>query len=594
MVKVGLRTKFLLSLLVVSSGLTCATLLIVRDNVKKQVRNEIINDLRNSVLTFQNVQRQRETTLTRSAELLANLPNVRALMTTRDEATIQDASKDPWRLSGGDVFVLADRTGKVAALHTTTPGLARSEVEEMLRHSAAEDSAGHWWYGSGHLYEVFLQPIYFGTPSDNSMLGVLAVGYEVDDRVAREVSRVTATQAAFRYGGNIVASTLSATQNAELVRVAPVPSAEPGEIKLGGEEFLATSVNLTPAGSSLVALTVLNSFDKATSFLNNLNQLLLGVGLLAVLAGSALVYVISLTFTRPLEGLVAGVRALEKGDYEFPLVIRSRDEVAEVTSAFRRMRLSLRDTQKQLLDSERLATIGRMAASISHDLRHPLAAVVANAEFLCETGMSNQEREELYQEIRTAVNEMTDLIDSLLEFSRNRENLRPVYGSVAESVRHAIESVRIHPQFDSIRIKVQSQGSNECWFDPKRLERALYNLLLNACEAVSKETGVVEVTIQRQPEMIEILVTDNGPGIPEPVREKLFQPFISYGKENGTGLGLTIVHKIVQDHGGTLVLENTSSLGTTFRVVLPVLFSRDEADAKPAAGVPLTPVRPRE
>ncbi len=99
-----LRTKFLLSLLVITAGLTSATLLIVRYNVEKQVRNSLQEDLRNSVNTYQSFEGQRQETLTRSAELLANLPNVRALMTTQDEATIQDASAEIWHQSGSDLL----------------------------------------------------------------------------------------------------------------------------------------------------------------------------------------------------------------------------------------------------------------------------------------------------------------------------------------------------------------------------------------------------------------------------------------------------------------------------------------------------------
>src|SRR5438477_12236888 len=123
MLKLRMRTKFLLSMLLISSGLTCTSLLLVRHSVQKQVRNEIFADLRNSVDTFQSFQSQREATLTRSAELLADLPNLRAFMTTQHEATIQDASTGLWRLAGRDLFALADRAGRLVALHLTTSGL---------------------------------------------------------------------------------------------------------------------------------------------------------------------------------------------------------------------------------------------------------------------------------------------------------------------------------------------------------------------------------------------------------------------------------------------------------------------------------------
>src|SRR5450631_3872949 len=98
MVKLRLRTKFLLSMLLISAGLTSGSLLLVRRTVQHQIKNEISADLQNSVTTFQNFQREREVTLSHSADLLADLPNLRALMTTQDEATIQDGSDSLWRL----------------------------------------------------------------------------------------------------------------------------------------------------------------------------------------------------------------------------------------------------------------------------------------------------------------------------------------------------------------------------------------------------------------------------------------------------------------------------------------------------------------
>ncbi|PYX04726.1 MAG: two-component sensor histidine kinase, partial [Acidobacteria bacterium] len=113
MLKLRLQTKFLLSMLLISAGLTCTSLLLVRRSVHKQVKKEILSDLQNSVSTFHNFQRERELNLSRSAELLADLPTLRALMTTQHEATIQDASAEQWRLAGSDLFVLADRAGRV-------------------------------------------------------------------------------------------------------------------------------------------------------------------------------------------------------------------------------------------------------------------------------------------------------------------------------------------------------------------------------------------------------------------------------------------------------------------------------------------------
>jgi signal transduction histidine kinase len=128
-----------------------------------------------------------------------------------------------------------------------------------------------------------------------------------------------------------------------------------------------------------------------------------------------------------------------------------------------------------------------------------------------------------------------------------------------------------------VRIRVSWEGTTEGWFDFKKLERALLNLLLNACEVVPTESGQIEVGLRRNGQNLEIRISDNGPGIAEAVRDKLFEPFVSYGKENGTGMGLTVVQKILQDHGGDVVVEQSSPEGTTFRISVPLNPSSENA-----------------
>ena len=569
-----LRTKFLLSMLLVSLALTGTTLLVVRRTVQKEARRQIQRDLKNSVATFQDSQRQRQETLARSAVLLADLPTVRALMTTRDPITIQDASQGIWRLAESDLFVLADPSAKIMALHASAPGLTPETVRDFVLASQRTPQASRqWWFGEKHLYEVFLQPIYFGDAAENRRLGTLAIGYEINERLAQDISRVAASQVAFRYGEPVVRSTLSPAQENELLHQ-PLPqdtsSSEPNTIQLGREQFLATAVALSPETTPPVRLVVLKSFDQATAFLDALNRRLLALGLAAVLGGSLLIFLISHTFTRPLGNLVDGVRALEHGDYAFPLRARGQDEVAEVSGAFDRMRTSLLKNRQELLESERLATIGRMASSISHDLRHSLAAIVANAEFLCESNLTSAQREELYGEVSMAVNQMTDLIESLLEFSRTRESLRPSFGDLQKTLQYSVQMIKSHPESLGVKINLDCDGSCDGWFDAKKMERVLHNLLLNACEAVPHAGGRIDLHLRRSGETAELQVCDNGPGIADEIREQLFQPFVSYGKENGTGMGLTVVQKIVQDHGGDVMVESSSAAGTVFRLVLPL------------------------
>src|SRR5664279_1275992 len=336
-------------MLLTSAGLTAVSLLIVQRSVENQVRRDLRVDLANSVETFRNFQRERENSLARSAALMANLPVLKALMTSRHAPTIQDASGDLFRLSGGDLFALVDDTNHIVGFHTRAPGLT-SEQAQVLRQENAGTQLRQWWFAAGHLYEVFLTPIYFGPEANQSQLGTLAVGYEINEKVAHELARAASGEVAVICAGQEVVSTIDPANipTLEQAMSAHGSSDDPFDVKLGSESFVMTSLKLND-GSPPVVILVMKSYDLAAQFLRHLRQLLLGVGLGAVVIGSLLVYLIASTFTRPLEKLVDGVRALGSGDYSFPLEVKSDGEIGELTSAFSGMRHSLQDAQQRVL-----------------------------------------------------------------------------------------------------------------------------------------------------------------------------------------------------------------------------------------------------
>src|SRR5579859_7016951 len=145
MVRARLRTKFLLSMILISAGLTSLSLLLVRQSVQSQITQEIFSDLRNSASTFQSFQREKEVTLSHSADLLADLPILRSLMTAPDEPTIQDGSVPLWHLAGSDLFVLVNRDGRVVALNTSATGFTREMAQTSL--SLSLEKQQRWWFG---------------------------------------------------------------------------------------------------------------------------------------------------------------------------------------------------------------------------------------------------------------------------------------------------------------------------------------------------------------------------------------------------------------------------------------------------------------
>jgi signal transduction histidine kinase len=224
----------------------------------------------------------------------------------------------------------------------------------------------------------------------------------------------------------------------------------------------------------------------------------------------------------------------------------------------------------QLIEAERMSAIGRMACSISHDMRHSLSAIYANAEFLERHDRSASARAELLLEIQEAVLAMTARIDSLLQFGSSGRTNSLVHESVSLVVEKAVVAVKCHPDGRNVSITVGKFPPAEADMDARSLESAIYNLLLNACQAATRSTHVPEVKVHvaEVDERIYVTILDNGPGIPASVRRTLFDPFVTAGKPEGTGLGLTLARRVAEEHGGSVCLEESNRERTVFTLSL--------------------------
>jgi signal transduction histidine kinase len=218
---------------------------------------------------------------------------------------------------------------------------------------------------------------------------------------------------------------------------------------------------------------------------------------------------------------------------------------------------------------EPLSAVSRMVALVSHDLRHPLTAILANAEFLTQADISERERSDLYHEIRYAVDRMNELVSSLLECSKGRDTLRPGARNIVDTVERAIRMTSVRQEFRRITIEHHHEGMAVGWFDSDRLERVLANLVLNACQAVSPDSGQIVITTIGNRACLQMAVWDNGPGIPPSIQGSVFESFVSYGKPEGSGLGLAIAKRIVEDHGGEIYLDGRNETGTLFKIAIP-------------------------
>ena len=577
-----LRTQLFFATLLIIVSLTGALLLIIHHTIGSQITDQVREGTQASLRAFGNVQKQRGAELARTTSVLAELPTLKALMTTKDPLTIQDGSETFWKLAGSDLFVLANNEKTVMAVHAARHDWTRNAAHRDLLRSMERGADADWWYDEGRLYWVFIQPILAGAGSTSEELGLIVVGYEVDSSIAAELGLASGNQLAIATNDAVVGSTLPRQDEDQLLarlKARDLPQSSP-DYPLTTDHYAFSSIDVRSGDPVLIRCYVLMPLAPVNLFMRRLDRTIFILGACAVVFGGLLFGFVARTVTRPLDNLVAGVRALAEGDFRYSIVPKGSSEVAELSTSFAQMRGQLLISQKQRIETERLAAIAQAASSISHDLRHYLAAVVANAEFLYEAHELNLNRAEIYEEIKTASDQMTDLIDSFRELSDQRISISREPANLEQIIRRAMEAIRARPEFREARISLRCKGDLEALLDPKKLERVFFNLLLNACEATTNSPGRIDLEVFADGERLAVRVRDEGFGIPAAIRGTLFDPFVSSGKVNGTGLGLAIVSKIVEDHGGTVSVESSSANGTVMLVELPRIVNAAQAEAK--------------
>ena len=300
-----------------------------------------------------------------------------------------------------------------------------------------------------------------------------------------------------------------------------------------------------------------------------------GLGLLLAV-GAALLMVRTL---RPLNVLREHTKQIAGGDYARRTGIASRDEIGDLAREFDAMAAAIEEREHRLIRSERLATVGRMAAHITHEIRNPLASLGLNVELLAdEVGGDNQEARKLVTSIGKEVDRLSEITETYLRFVRLpkpklvREDLGAIATSMMEFAGGELALAGI-----TWNIEIEP-GIPEVVVDESQLRQALLNLVRNAKEAMPSG-GRIRLEVGRTADgQVRLVLADSGPGISPENLASIFEPFFST-KSKGTGLGLALVQQIVTDHGGRIEVDCPPGGGTMFAIVLPVAKTAEVAAA---------------
>jgi signal transduction histidine kinase len=239
---------------------------------------------------------------------------------------------------------------------------------------------------------------------------------------------------------------------------------------------------------------------------------------------------------------------------------------------------ALEKSRENLLQAEKMALVGKLAAGMAHSIRNPFTSVKMRLFSLGRTLALNATQEEDFSVISQEIRHIDTIVQNFLEFSRPPKlMMQPVSPSAVVDNALQLLSHRLKSYGVEVRVN-RTAALPEVLADPEQLKEVLVNLIINACEEM-KEGGIIQIEERlfgQQPHQYAVLsLTDSGPGIPEELKEKVFQPFFTT-KDEGTGLGLSIASRIVNEHSGRLSLETGRSGGATFVISLPVKESDHE------------------
>ena len=228
---------------------------------------------------------------------------------------------------------------------------------------------------------------------------------------------------------------------------------------------------------------------------------------------------------------------------------------------------SIQEARQELIRQEQISTIGRLSTSIVHDLRNPLAAIYGGAEMLMDAELTDSQVKRLAANIYRSSRAVKDLLQELVDVSRQR--VHPAEACrLRDVIEAAVESHAADAALQGVGILVDVPEELEIPMERARMERVFLNLIGNALEAMP-QGGEIRLSAERGERQVLVLVEDTGPGIPEGVRARLFQPFVTSGKKNGLGLGLALSRQTVLDHGGDLWVDAEAHAGARFWVRLP-------------------------
>ena len=596
--RIGLRWKILFFTVLPLVSLAFAALWTVDRSTTRQVDQGLHEDLSRASAVLTSVLAESERSQRVTSQVIVRDPRFFSVLTIPGphtdpqlRATIKDVAKSFNALTGADLFEITDARGRLLA--SVGPDASTAGAREpLVRAALAGKPVTSVLVQQGAHHLVCVAPALAG----GRVVGTLVLGTRIGGELAKSMRELTRSEVTFVSGNTITGSTLAeaADRTALLhalpgitLSVAANSKAQFVQVSGAGHQYITLAGSLRSAEPGSAQLYVMQrALDTETAFLRGIKSRLVNLGILAVIATLLIGLFIAHRITAPVQSLVRGAEAMERGNFDVPLEVTSRDEIGALASGFDAMRRRQREYIRTLKDAARAKS--EFVDVASHELRTPVAVIRGYQELLGNGTMgpltphqqkavnASLESVNTLQDITADLTRVTELDREALVLNLEHHDIDGLVSEVIATARAAAPArrVEITPRL--------SPDLGSAQLDRPRLVEALVNLVKNAIR-FTQDGGHIEVCARRDDPHLVIEVRDTGIGIaPDRLTDLLERPFAArdashhHSSRNlefnsrGFGLGLLIARGIVEAHGGTLSVESVLGSGSTFAMRIHV------------------------
>ena len=440
----------------------------------------------------------------------------------------------------------------------------------------------------GQLYDITTLPIIV----KGEIQGAISFG--VPNSLENDFYELTHSEMILRVKDQIIAYKLAKSeirrpslQQELAARLPPQTAPDDRQIRpitLFGERYLCLNASLNSVNSQLNYL-VLYPIEKSMLALEKTQRLIFLVSLIAIVCGAGAVSLFIRYASAPLQQLRTGAEAIGSGDFTHHVAVKTHDEFGELAQGFNQMTAKLKhsrdelestlqrlkDTQAQLIQSEKLSGLGEFIAGVAHELNNPLTTVMGFSELLQQDNLSPDHKTSVDLILKSA-QRCQRIVQTLLSFARSHQPERtPI--NVNPLIEASLDILAYQLRTGNIEVTTQLDPALPSTFaDSHQLQQVFVNIINNSRQAIEghQPQGQIKITTQTAGPNIRITIQDTGPGIPEANLTKIFDPFFTtkeVGK--GTGLGLSLCYGIIKEHGGNIIPTNLPGGGAAFTIELP-------------------------